>query len=408
MRRPMPGSTSTSSISSLSWDELLARLAATPRENGSAELHRAAAWLFDTLERTGLEVERVAFTAHPYALRLAGVVALAAAFLYLRAAGRGRGVLALAVAVAAPVALVADLDYGVPVFSWIGAEPSHHVVARLDPAEDPVQRLVLAAHYDTKTDLLDHGHRSALEAAAPALLALLVAAALALALAPQRAGVRRGAQAAGWLGVAWGVAFFGAVSAGAFVPERGRSPGALDNGGSCAVLVELAERLATAPPPRRTQVEILLLAAEEVGVQGSRAYVAKRFAGGPPDLSTWVINLEGLGASMRLDVSSREDFVLERYPTDPALRELLAGVYRERNGADLGLAGASRTDARAFLAAGIPAVTLFSVEPGPRSGRGLHSAGDDRSRLDPEALEASVAFLAAVVDATDAHPAGLR
>ena len=50
------------------WDELLARLAELPRENGSAALHRTAAFLHDVFERAGLEATLVPFTATPYAL----------------------------------------------------------------------------------------------------------------------------------------------------------------------------------------------------------------------------------------------------------------------------------------------------------------------------------------------------
>jgi hypothetical protein len=59
------------------------------------------------------------------------------------------------------------------------------------------------------------------------------------------------------------------------------------------------------------------------------------------------------------------------------------------------------TDARSFLARGIPAATLITLEPGTPVARGLHSARDDRTRLDEDALEASVAYLLAVVRAFD-------
>ena len=66
------------------WDELLVRLADVPRENGTAALQQTAVFLRDVLERSGIEVELVSFSAHPLALRLAGLVALAGGLLYLR------------------------------------------------------------------------------------------------------------------------------------------------------------------------------------------------------------------------------------------------------------------------------------------------------------------------------------
>ena len=47
------------------WDPLLAKLAETPRENGSAALHETARFLFETLERAGLEVALIRFDAQP-------------------------------------------------------------------------------------------------------------------------------------------------------------------------------------------------------------------------------------------------------------------------------------------------------------------------------------------------------
>ena len=77
-------------------------------------------------------------------------------------------------------------------------------------------------------------------------------------------------------------------------------------------------------------------------------------------------------------------------------------VHRERFAEPLEITpyGAA-TDARSFLARGIPAATLITRTPGALFTRGLHSAKDDRSRLDEDALEASLAYLLAVVVAVD-------
>jgi acetylornithine deacetylase/succinyl-diaminopimelate desuccinylase-like protein len=384
------------------WDALLGPLAETPRENGSAALHQTARLLFDLLHAAGLEVEAIPFVAHPYALRLAGVIALFGGLAYLGAIRARRGGLALAIALALPALLLAELSWYVPVFGWVGAETEHHVLARVRPEGEPVQRLILAAHYDTKTDLLDHVERAPIELASPALIALLVAGALALATAPRRRFARGLARVAGWGGAAWGVGLFAALSAGAFVPAR--SPGALDDGGACAVLVRLAERLASEGSLERTEVELLWLAAEEVGVQGSWAYAAQRFAS-PPDVPTWVINLEGIGASLEIGAAGLERFVLTSHAADPRLVDLVAGVVRARAGREMEVTRVGgATDARSFLAHGVPAVTLFSREPGARFPRGLHSRRDDRSRLDESALDGTLDLLAAVVRAADREP----
>ena len=382
------------------WDELLVRLADVPRENGSAALHQTAVFLHDLLERSGVEVVLVPFTAHPFALRLAGVIALAGGLLYLRLMRARRHGLALLAALALPTLLLAELDFQRTVFGWIGARTQHHVVARL-PAEHAEQRLLFTAHYDTKTDVLDHVERAPLDLLAAPVTLLMIAGALAGWRASRRGraakALRRLGTTAAWSAAGYGVLAFVALSAGVFVPQR--SPGALDDGASCAVLVRLAERLAAQPALVRTEVEVVLLSAEEVGVQGSWEYAKERFAR-PPALPTFVVNLEGIGASTRHGVLPSERFTLRSYAPDAGIVARLDAVHLARFGVPLerGPVGGA-TDARSFLAHGIPAATLFSREPGSRFPRGLHSARDDRSRLDEAALDASLGYLLAVVRA---------
>ena len=68
------------------------------------------------------------------------------------------------------------------------------------------------------------------------------------------------------------------------------------------------------------------------------------------------------------------------------------------------LTGSGRcTDARSFLAHGIPAITLMArFEHG--FARGLHSARDSRDRLSEAALERTVALLEEIVARVDARP----
>jgi acetylornithine deacetylase/succinyl-diaminopimelate desuccinylase-like protein len=383
------------------WDPLLARLAETPRENGTAALHETARFLFEALERTGLEVALFPFTAQPFALRLAGVIALAGGLLYWRLVRRGRARAALAVAIAVPFALVAQLEWYLPVFGWIGAEAQDHVLARR-AAHAPEQRLIFAAHYDTKTDLLDHVERAPVDLLAVPVIPLMLVGAWAAGRAPRGPRVLGAlASVAAWSAAAYGVASFSALSAGAFVPKR--SPGALDDGGSCAVLVRLAEELAAKQPAGRTEVEILLLSAEETGVQGSWAYAAQRFAS-PPELPTVVVNLEGIGASSDFAVLPRERFTMRSFEPGARAVRLLDAAHRRRFGRGVPFTDfGGATDARSFLAHGIPAATLVSNEPGHRFPRGLHSRRDVRSRLDPAALDASVAFLLEVIAVAESN-----
>lgn len=386
------------------WSELLPRLTAQPRENGSAALKGTAAWLVETLRGMAIDVTTVTYTAHPYRLRAAGILALLGGAAYAWSLRARRPLLALFIALAMPALLLLELERYVPVASWIGATPQQHVVARL-PAQRTTQRLVLSAHYDTKTDLLDHVQRAPIELLGLPVTALMVAAAVWAARRGERhEALPRLARIAMWTAPFYGFALFLSLSAGMFVPSR--SPGALDDGAACAVLLRLAERLHAAGPLPRTEVEIALLSGEEIGVEGSWEYARQRFAG-DADLPTSVINLEFIGAAPNLAVFGSEKFSLRSFAPDPTLVGLLDAVHRQERGAPLYVTwyGAA-TDARSFLAHGVPAVTLSSDLPNHALGRGMHGATDAPDRIDPVALDATLAYLDAAVRAADQR--GLR
>ncbi len=377
------------------WNDLLRVLAEQPRENGTPALRAAAEFLVERLHSAGLDAHLVSFTAQPYRLRLAGVIAFAGALLYTWCLRIRHPGLALLVAIATPVVLLADLDYHVPLFGWIGSGAAAHVELRL-PAAQPMRRLLLTAHYDTKTDWLDHVERAPIELLGLPVTLLMIAGALLAWRAQRRIGLHaprpRTARVAGIVAVLYGAGMLASLSAGALVSNR--SPGALDNGAACAVLVRLAERLA-ANPLAHTDVDLVWLAAEEAGVQGSHAYAAARFAT-PPDLPTSVINLEFIGASPNFAVFGRETFSLRSYPPDPALVRTLDQIHQQQRGTPLHITwyGAA-TDARSFLAHGIPAATLSSDLPEHALPRHLHSAADNTSRLTSTALDAALDYLTA-------------
>lgn len=382
------------------WEGLLQRFAEVPRENGTAALDQTATFLVDTLSRAGVDAELLAFDAHPYGLRLAGVFALAGSLLFARFMWAGHHVRALAVAVLLPALLLVELEFDVPIFGWIGAREEHHVRAAF-PVEEPQQRLLLSAHYDTKTDLLDHVQRAPVDfGTLPAVAVMVLGAGLFTKLGHATPMRRRLSRGVGVFGGLYGFALFVTLSSGAFVRER--SPGALDDGASCAVLARLAETLAAMPALERTHVDIVWFAAEEVGVQGSREFVAE-FG---PELEappTYVLNLEGIGASTEHAVLGGERSTLSAYEPDPRIVELLATLHRRRFGRPLIVTSfAGATDARSFLAAGIPAATMATREPGQQFTRGLHSVRDDRARLDESSLDGSLAYLVDFVKAVDA------
>ncbi len=151
---------------------------------------------------------------------------------------------------------------------------------------------------------------------------------------------------------------------------------------------------------------LLFLSGEEIGVQGSWAYAARRFAE-VPTVPTAAINLEFLGASREFAVFKGETFVTESYPPDPYLVSTVDAVHREQLGLPLWTTWyPAATDARSFLAHGVPAMTLLNALPGHALPRGMHSAEDNQDRIEPGALDAALDLLEETVRRIDAS-AGL-
>lgn len=383
------------------WDPLLSILASGPRENGSPELDQAAASLAGWLTEAGLAVEWIPFDAPALELRLIGLVVLAGGLGYWRL-GRSRRYAAAAVLALAVAALVfAEIDRGVPGLGWIGSGPSHHLRVRI-PAEEAQRRVVLTAHYDAKTDLLDPVQRAPVERLALPVLATLLLGALAgwgagrcQPETQRRFLYSRLAGFAGWVAVAYGALVFAALSAGALLPDR--SHGALDAGGACAVLAATAADLNASPALAHTEVEIVFLAAAEVAGRGPLQYVRERFPD-PIDLPTRILDLESIGASPELAVlpGAEPGWLADLDAAHRGLRrEPLARV-------ELG----ETATARAFRDAGAVAATLVGLPVDSPFHRGIHSADDRRERLDPAALESTREFLSTLLLQLDSREPG--
>ncbi len=387
-----------------SWDQLLAKLATHPRENGDPAIHETATYLAEMVRSMGVDPILEPFSAYTYVLRVTGLLIFASGLAYFLAARAKRYGLALAVAVIVPATIVAQVDYYLPIYGPIGAVTEHHVRAVIGPAE-PKQRLMFMAHYDTKTDVLDHVERSPINLLAPLFIAFMALAAAAAVWGRRREGAWAGrtakvARVASWVALVHGALSIVSLSAGAVVPDR--SAGALDDGAACAVMARVMAKLQEAPLAQ-TEVEMIWLAAEEIGVQGSYVHAARRFADGM-DVPTFVVNLEGLGASTDFAIFGTEAFNTRSYKPDPRIVKLLRDVHHERTKRTIDLTWyPAGTDARSLLDFGVPAATLISTEPGEVFMRHLHSQDDHHTRLNLGALDETVDYLVAVTRAADSR-----
>ncbi len=380
-----------------SWQALLDWLGSAPRENGSDALAATARLLHTQLANLGWQPSTHVYTAYPYEARILGALLLLLSLAYTLSMWTRRfGWAALLPLFGLAVAFL-QLEWHWPL-GWFAAVEQQNIIATLSPAE-PKQRLILSAHFDTKTDFLDHVARAPVFVLGIPLTVLMVAIALASYVgfhAGNFTPARRAlARLLGWASLLYGTAAFLALSAGGLMRER--SPGVLDDGAACAVLLRLAETLA-ARPPAHTEVRFVFFSGEEIGAQGSRALVAEEGAGGKPALPERVVNLDPIGASTDFAVLARERALFWSYRADPEVVGLLDRAHqrlRKKPIPVLDLSGL--TDAWSFLRAGRPAATVLN--PVPRFGipRGLHSAQDRAERIPLGALEETLRFFEVAV-----------
>ena len=372
-----------------------------PRPNGSAGLDRVATFLVEVLERQGAVVSSHDFLATPHGFALVWAVALVLQLGFVAAVASRRYALALTLILGTAGMLLLEFEALLSPVSGLLPLVERNVVASF-PGRAGAPTLVFSAHYDTTTHFGDHfswGRWGFLQGPA-------TASAIGLSLVglwlrhrgrrlPQRVALPIAAVSA--LPFA---AMFWFQTVGPLV--RTPSPGAIDNGGSVAALLRLAERLAGRPVDAPVEVRLVFFAAEEERALGSWAYARSL----DPEIRVVAVNLESVGASDTLAFISEDGFALRRFRSGEPLIAFLNETARALWGVDLpsrALPAGTLTDGRSFLAHGIPAVTLraFTDEGFPRR---LHSANDARERLRLPAIERSVDLLERLVERADASP----
>lgn len=372
-----------------------------PRPNGSPALARTAAFIEATLRPHVADLSLQPFTATPHGFQLVWAAAFVLMLGCAAALLRRRHDLALFLALLTPTLLLVEMEWLWSPVSGLWPQVEHNVIATFaGRAGGP--SLVLSAHYDTATHFGDHFDWYRCGWATGPALAIAIGAAL--------AGAWRGRRGRSLPRIITGAAALLATLPFAAMAWffavgpllRSPSPGALDNGGAVAVLLQLAERLGRRPADAATTVTLAFLAAEEERALGSWHYARSL----PADVPLAVINLECVGGSAQLAFAPEEGFELRRYASAPHLIELVRSAARERLGEDVvpnPLPAGVITDARSFLANGIPAVTLLGASPDGFPHR-LHSAHDGRERLSLPALERAAALLEAIVTRVDRQP----
>ncbi len=377
----------------------------TPRPNGS----RALAGAVEDVERW-LEAEGVSVTAHefvlrPYFMELLGLW-LAVVGLLLPVAALGYwGWVGLALALLAVAVPLLEVRFLYPTVTALVRQTARNLVVCF-PVPQPRREVILCAHLDSKTELLDQAQREVLLGLGrPAMGLALVAGAGMAAESLMAAGTA--SRAVHWLVflAALSVAVYGLgmganLLGGRF--SRQPSSGAVDNGAAVAVLLDLARRLHRGSVDLdHTAVTLIFTVGEEAQMQGALAYVGRRTAW---PLPTCAINLEVVGQDGGYLLWEEDGTAMQRLPADVNLNRALERAVEVVSGELPVRAPVINSDAFAFLRQGIPAATLGSLDT-QMGERGLHSALDAAGRVDPDRLAETTRVLAYLLAEMDREAA---
>ncbi len=349
-----------------------------PRPNGSQAFYKTAEYIKSWLAQQDLTVSIHTFIMQPYINEIAGIVICLLALGWFYLAFKKKSLLALFLILTLGVFLLVEFSIGFPVASRLVQAEAENIIVSFEPVE-PEQELILSAHYDSKTQIFDHHQR---ELVFQFLIPMVVMGA-ALALWRWLFRKRRQALLLSRLQVLllilvlgyWFLA--GLTFGGGFLVKQ--SPGAIDNGASVAILMELARELQQVDL-ERTRVSLIFFAAEEINLQGSRAYLQDSLS----TLPRYNINLEMLGQEGAYIYWPEDGTFTSRYATDEKLNQLLARAVYSVTGTELEAKTGSTTDisdAGMFLQEGIPATTFGNAGPPGAEGRFFHTHRDNMSRV---------------------------
>jgi len=374
----------------------LMQILSVPRPNGGAAVRETKCQLEDWLTRHNIPHHVHAFRIYPYFFECIGVWLILSRSLLAIAIWAGWGWLTLPIALLGLLGGTLDVAFNVPLVTWQGARQAENILIEFNPA-DPKQEILFSAHYDSKTELLDHSQRMFFLKRLKFGIVLTVVLGF-WGILLQWSVNFPWYPVVFWIGttlailmlfLAWGLGLH--ISLGRFSRP---SQGAVDNGAACAILLGLAERLAAFQIPLTDKkITIALFTGEEVNMQGSHAYIRSR---------EWTIpaaamNLEVMGQDGDMVYWQQDGNAFHLMPTTPWMNEAFAKVVEQTIGREALPAGPINSDGSSFLRVGIPATTIGTVDT--RLGlTGFHQPSDNINRIVFDRLPESVEILERFLD----------
>jgi hypothetical protein len=389
--------------------DYLMKLFSTPRPNGSHAERETSRLVKAWLQERGIPFRVHSFTHYPYFFECIGAWLILSRLLLSAAIWLRWGWVALPVALIAMAGATLDQAFHWPLVTWPGARRGENIIIEF-PLPDEQSEIIFSAHYDSKTELLDHNQRMFFLKAIPFGIFLTLALAF---LGPLDQILL--AQGSAWaefthrLGVVLSLPLLFLAGGLGFNMLLGRfigqpSQGAGDNGAACAVLLGLAASLAQQYDSKEndgssdidsecTRVTLALFTGEEVDRQGSRAYAAwrdRQERGWPLPIAA--VNMEAMAQNGDYVYWEKEGSIFRLRPTHPQVNLAIREAVAEVTGAEPVPGGPMISDSAAFLVRGFPTGVLGTYDKDWHDS-GFHRPSDNLSRIMIERLPEGVEIL---------------
>jgi len=365
---------------------------AVPRPCHSSSLGKVIDYIKGVLTSNGIPFTTQEVTLMPYKQLFLGIFCLVLGIVFFIFILKNKPVFAMLCILVIAAVLILETEFFINIVSPLNTKKSENIIMTFDVPE-PQRELIFAAHMDSKTDFFDHVHRSNIMmfllpvAVISLLLSMYLLLARKLKKLNHRIPILFIRVFAGLFIVFW---FFFFLRMGGFVFLKKQSPGAVDDGAAVVSLIDLADELNKETINQGySRITILLFTGEEVGLQGSGAYVKEFYkkADRKGALPSYLVNLELVAQNGNLLFWEKSGIFLRYYSSNRELINRIGKAWNIVSGKEISSMKGFGDDSYMFRIRGIPSITIgHSGEPGLGLA-GFHTPADNLERVNMENLE---------------------
>ncbi len=378
---------------------------AVPRPNHSQAVRETAVFLKEFLSSFGIPFTIQEFYVRHHHALLQGVTFILLSLLALLFIKKQRSLPALICVLGILGVITLENFTSFHIVSWVLQRPAENIIIEFK-TPDSQQEVIFAAHFDSKTDMLDHIQRSVFVKLLPFMLLLGIIISL-LTFPGNRLKLFnnklfRFISLLGALGlVIYSLTVFLWLGGYIFIDKKDQSLGAVDDGASVVALLNLAKNISQAKIYiGLSDVTILLMDGEEVGYQGAYFYVNQRFKKSKikETKPVYLINLELVGQSGTIYYSEKACSIFVCIPSDTDLKKKVQAVWQELSNIPAVPKSKTTDDSFTFARVGVPFVTIGNTGEKGVGYAGFHSKADNMERVDSENLTLMTLFLNKMIE----------